>query len=691
MIYTNIIKYVTCTKCLLNFRQAYHSASAIFALPEANKDPAFNSLRTKNSQPIRNIFVQNLSKKVNTLPNKRLKKILTRFYRKPKLRKLCKEISINNPEFEATYLSFQQLCTQDETIPSSLFTTLKSIVQNKAEEYELYPHFVNHAKILFPQLANLQKIQSVADCNPLVYVHPKATRLKRRIIFHSGPPNSGKTHNALERFATAPSGIYCAPLRLLASEIYKKTIDKGTPCNLITGQERILSQGVVNHLSCTIETVNLNVKYDVAIIDEIQMLRDNERGGAWTRALLGLKAREIHLCGEAASINIVKRILGTIGESLEVNNYERLTDLSVDTTALRSFNNISAGDCVVCFNKKDIYKVKRELEKLGHVCGIIYGALPPSVKVKQAEDFNDPQHPCNILITTDAIGMGLNLNIKRIIFYSLNKLILKDDGAHIIDVIPPYLAKQIAGRAGRYGTQYENGYVTTYQMQDFPKLKNFLSQKQEDISAAGLSITYNDLELFSSILPQCNISELVEIILDSWIVDDSLFFMINMEIFKLLAHKIQDIPLSLEARYTFCCAPVNRQSVIVQQMFDKFAENCCLDKPITFEWICERSGWPYFFSDGVEKLTYQEELLQSLDLYLWLSFKFPVIFPDYYLVSQVREELTQSFHRKISPYGTIPKPDDSEELEYQDKHDTEIYDPSHQETPLFSNRFNSNI
>ena len=88
----------------------------------------------------------------------------------------------------------------------------------------------------------------------------------------------------------------------------------------------------------------------------------------------------------------------------------------------------SSGDAVVAFSKKDLYSVSRELEKRGIEAGLIYGGLPPDVKMKQAENFNDPDHPCNVLVATDAIGMGINLNIQRIIFHSMTKPTLLDNG-----------------------------------------------------------------------------------------------------------------------------------------------------------------------------------------------------------------------------------------------------------------------
>lgn len=103
---------------------------------------------------------------------------------------------------------------------------------------------------------------------------------------------------------------------------------------------------------------------DVAIIDEIQLLRDPERGWAWTRAFLGLDADEIHVCGEAATRNLLEKLCLTTGETIEYNHYDRLTPLTIEDKALESFDNLQPGDCIVCFNKTDIYTVSRRIESL---------------------------------------------------------------------------------------------------------------------------------------------------------------------------------------------------------------------------------------------------------------------------------------------------------------------------------------
>jgi len=141
-----------------------------------------------------------------------------------------------------------------------------------------------------------RNFRAVDMSNPHFW-YPKAREIKpRNIICHVGPTNSGKTYNALKELQNAKSGIYGGPLRLLAWEVCDKLRGQGVRCNLRTGQERDVVEAAT-HDSCTVEMVDLSRHYQCAVLDEVQLIGDSDRGWAWTQALLGLCASEIHLCG----------------------------------------------------------------------------------------------------------------------------------------------------------------------------------------------------------------------------------------------------------------------------------------------------------------------------------------------------------------------------------------------------------
>ena len=175
----------------------------------------------------------------------------------------------------------------------------------------------------------------------------------------------------------------------------------------------------------------------------MQMIGDDQRGWAWTRALQGVPANEIHLCGDASALPLVKQMCDTMGESLTVFNYDRFTPLEIDPAALpRGYASVRPGDCVVAFSRRDIFEIKPLIERrTGHKCCVIYGALPPEMRRHQAALFNDPNSGFDILVASDAVGMGLNLNIGRIIFHKVKKFEGKVDTCPV----SPSAIKQIAG------------------------------------------------------------------------------------------------------------------------------------------------------------------------------------------------------------------------------------------------------
>lgn len=289
------------------------------------------------------------------------------------------------------------------------------------------------------------------------FLHARLDR--RKIIFHGGPTNSGKTYTALERLKGAGKGMYLGPLRLLAAEVYEKLTADGIYCNLYTGQER-REIPFATHGAATVEMAMMKDEYDVIVIDEIQMISDWERGFAWTRALLGSRCKEIHVCGGLEAVKVVKRIADACGDEFELKTYKRFSELNIGNSSLAglpdqlgSYKQVQAGDCVVAFSRNDIFAIKREIESTTeHKCCVIYGSLPPSTRSEQARRFNDPDSGYDVLVASDAIGMGLNLNIRRIIFNS----VFKSDGTGIVRLDHSAI-KQISGRAGRRNSPFPVG------------------------------------------------------------------------------------------------------------------------------------------------------------------------------------------------------------------------------------------
>ncbi|GAA0820539.1 helicase-related protein [Clostridium tertium] len=302
-----------------------------------------------------------------------------------------------------------------------------------------------------------------------------ARNINRKIYIHLGETNTGKTYTAMERLKVAKNGVYLSPLRILALENYEKLNNSGVICNLLTGEEEILKEGAT-HTSCTIEKADLKKEYDIAIIDEIQMIDDSQRGAAWTRALLGLRCNEIHICGALNAKRVVEKIIEDCNDGYEFKEYKRSIPLEVQESNF-NYNYAEEGDAIVVFSKKKVLQIAEQYSDMGIKASIIYGDLPPEVRRKQYDMFINKEN--KVLITTDAIGMGVNLPIKRIVFLDIQKF----DGEEI-RYLTSQEVKQVAGRAGRKGI-YEVGYVAT--VRDNQKfIKEKLEEKDKIIKAAVL-------------------------------------------------------------------------------------------------------------------------------------------------------------------------------------------------------------
>lgn len=578
-------------------------------------------------------------------------RVLNRFYSDQDIKELATENGIDKYVYQQTFINFRKFCVDSESLPVDLHIILADIIQGSGHIHDLYPIFIKHAKKIFPHLNCLEDLCNISDLTKPPNWYAEARGINRKIIFHAGPTNSGKTYHAMEQFLNAESGVYCGPLKLLAAEVFSKSNDKGTPCDLVTGEERRYGNeddSMSKHVACTVEMTSVNTLYDVAVIDEIQMMRDIQRGWAWTRALLGICAREVHVCGEASAIELVHEIALHTGDEVEVRRYKRLTELTIEERGLESLSNIQAGDCIVCFSKRDIHQVSRELEQKGYEVAIIYGGLPPTTKLKQAAKFNDPQHPCKVMVATDAIGMGLNLSIRRIIFYSLIKPNINEKGEKEMETLSVSAALQIAGRAGRYGTQWENGYVTTMHTEDLGTLHHLLSQTPDDMVQAGLHPTADQIELFAYHLPSYTLSNLIDIFINLCQVDSNMYFMCNMDDFKFLADLIQHIPLQLRSRYVFCCAPINKKMPFVCAQFLKFTRQFSQGEPATLEFVCHQVRWPFSAPRNILELVHLEEVFDVMDLYLWLSYRFQDMFPDGNEIRSLQYELDEMIENGVA-------------------------------------------
>ncbi|MDO4539056.1 MAG: helicase-related protein [Coriobacteriales bacterium] len=282
--------------------------------------------------------------------------------------------------------------------------------------------------------------------------YPLARSIERHFVLHVGPTNSGKTHDALEALAAAESGAYLGPLRLLAFEQFMALGERGVPCSLVTGEEQQLVEGA-RHVASTIELADLSHMVELAVIDEAQMLADEKRGHHWCETILGMPAQCVHVCMAPQALGLVKELVTICGDTFEVVQHERLVPLIHERRAYRPVRDVREGDALIVFSRNQVHRVAARLARSGLSASLIYGALPHAVRHAEATRFAN--HETQVVVATDAIGMGMNLPIRRVVFLEMEKY----DGREVRELKPEEV-RQIAGRAGRFGI-YDEGYFCT--------------------------------------------------------------------------------------------------------------------------------------------------------------------------------------------------------------------------------------
>ncbi|KAI9800324.1 MAG: RNA helicase [Piccolia ochrophora] len=524
----------------------------------------------------------------------------------------------------------------------------------------------------------LKSQQDVADLRSPLEWYPAARRMQRKIHLHIGPTNSGKTYQALKKLEEANTGVYAGPLRLLAHEVCARLNAKGKPCNLITGDEQRIRDDVVAGMdSCTVEMVTLKADVDVAVIDEIQMLAHPERGWAWTEALLGVRAKDVHLCGEERALPLVRHLAALTGEPLEVHRYERLSPLESSATSLNGdYRALRKGDCVVAFSKVKIHAIKKEIETTtGKRCAIVYGNLPPETRAQQARLFNDPSNDFDILVASDAIGMGLNLDIQRIIFQSVVKS--TSGGTRVLEISE---LKQISGRAGRYRTSFQDtnarktvgspslnvakalpnasthqrmtsGLVTTLEEVDLPVVQHAMHSHARPIVFAGLYPTRSLIGRFATYFTPDTPLSYILFRLQALSRVTAPFQLCSLTDQLSVADHLELIPgLTVTDRLLFCMAPVSSHLAKEASILKALAR--CVSEQHDGDLLrIPEMGLHILDTPPQPDLWYLsslETLHRGLILYLWLSYRFSGVFITRDLAFYVKNLVEERINNVLS-------------------------------------------
>lgn len=319
-----------------------------------------------------------------------------------------------------------------------------------------------------------------------------ADRDQQHISLHVGPPNSGKTHDALLALEDAGSGWYLAPLRLLAFEIFDRLNQRGTYCNLLTGEEYIHIPGATI-TAATIEMFNPAESGECVVIDEAHMLADPDRGWAWTRALMEAASPEIHVIAPYTAQSLIEQLAQAANIPLDIYPHERLAPISIAEEPW-PLEKLPPQTILIAFSRQMVLHLKTELEFRRRKVSVVYGNLPPEVRRKQADRFASGE--TDICIATDAVGMGLNLPADYVCFYEIEKY----DGREKRLLLPAEV-QQIGGRAGRFGLS-RSGIIGATNRRNLQWIKKLFYAQPEILTHARVAPTHDDLGLIPGTLAE---------------------------------------------------------------------------------------------------------------------------------------------------------------------------------------------
>jgi ATP-dependent RNA helicase SUPV3L1/SUV3 len=456
-----------------------------------------------------------------------------------------------------------------------------------------------------------------------------ARRMPRKFIALLGPTNSGKTHRAMAALAKAASGVYLAPLRLLALENYERLLEarphgKPLAVSLVTGEERRIADDAT-HVASTVEMLDTRTRVEVAVIDEIQMLADRDRGSAWTAAVCGAPASVVYLVGAPEARRAVESLAERLEIPLEVHLLKRMGPLSMEPTAVRKLRNIRRGDAVIAFSRREVLNWRDMITEMGLSVATVYGNLAPEVRRAQAERFRDGS--ADVVVATDALAMGLNMPIARIVMTTTVKFNGVDE-----EEIPATLARQIAGRAGRYGV-HEEGLVAGFDDETHEVMRALLKEKIAPLSATGFAVapSIEQLHRIAAVTGETSLAKLLKRFMHNIDVPDGFFYPRITEEQAERALWLDTLPLSVAEKFMLSLLPVSTKVPSLQRAFETWAHALAKKK------VSALQPEPLGRANDMHWRNLQEveDSCRLYSAYAWLSYRLPEHFPSVALAQQM--------------------------------------------------------
>ena len=458
-----------------------------------------------------------------------------------------------------------------------------------------------------------------------------ARRLTRRWIALLGPTNSGKTHRSIEAMAAAEHAIYLSPLRLMALENQERIESMGVPCSLVTGEEEIIREGAT-HFCCTVEEFARfrHQHWDVVVVDEVQRMADPQRGWAWVDALVSAHTPKLMMTGPALIEPSLRTLCELCEDQLQVQRTKRLSPVEVAKHAT-TLERLEPGSLLVAFSRKLVLELKGMLESAGKSVSVVYGALSPEVRREQARRFREGE--ADIMVATDAVGMGLNLPAHTLCFYTDEKF----DGIQNRQ-LKVQEVKQIGGRAGRFG-HHDSGEITALDPQTLKSIRRLFNSPDApvDLSQFQVRPSIDHLSAISELMGEPSL-------LRSWLTFNrninygEAFVSVLPDELAEWIELIDDPKIPLWLRWTFACTPIrggfdSPASQHAQRWIKRVAEGHAIPMPRLLL--------------GAD-LASLESTLHVVETYLHLARSLPEHFPEHDDGEEARKLLNDAITRELS-------------------------------------------
>jgi len=431
--------------------------------------------------------------------------------------------------------------------------------------------------------------------------------------------------------AAAAHGIYLSPLRLMALENQERIEAMGVPCSLVTGEEEIIREGAT-HFCCTVEEFARfrHQHWDVVVVDEVQMMADSQRGWAWVDALVSAHTPQLMMTGPALIEPSLRTLCDLCKDKLVVQRTKRLSPVEVARHAT-TLERLEPGSLLVAFSRKLVLELKGMLESAGKSVSVVYGALSPEVRREQARRFREGE--ADIMVATDAVGMGLNLPAHTLCFYTDEKF----DGIQNRQ-LKVQEVKQIGGRAGRFG-HHDSGEITALDPQTLKSIRRLFNSPDApvDLSQFQVRPSIDHLSAISELMGEPSL-------LRSWLTFNrninygEAFISVLPDELAEWIELIDDPKIPLWLRWTFACTPIrggfdSPASQHAQRWIKRVAEGHAISMP------------KLLLGSDLSSL---ESTLHVVETYLHLARSLPEHFPEHDDGEDARKLLNDAITRELS-------------------------------------------